>query len=232
MRDKSFFLSPAALEEQSAQRGKHQNGSRIKESGVSKQAQGSRNKQVQGSGARYKGTGDKRRDQGSRNQGNRNQQSGDRSQEKTVAVWGIPKESASPAVLVTAYRPDPERWSGDFNRRNRIPGTQYWISAFPDSGSLLRNAEWKVKGLLPVEGGGFFRIYKIGLPYSSSLSRVQDRYSRDAVEVMVKGVYGRRAFSQSLAGQYGIGKIYVFFLIKAQRSHHQIQAFDFQAIAQ
>ena len=32
-------------------------------------------------------------------------------------VWGIPKGAASPAVLVTAYRPDPERWSGDFMRR-------------------------------------------------------------------------------------------------------------------
>jgi hypothetical protein len=33
-------------------------------------------------------------------------------------VWGIPKGEASPAVLVTAYRPDPARWSGDFLRRN------------------------------------------------------------------------------------------------------------------
>lgn len=32
-------------------------------------------------------------------------------------VWGIPKGEASPAVLVTAYRPDPERWSDDFTRR-------------------------------------------------------------------------------------------------------------------
>jgi len=32
-------------------------------------------------------------------------------------VWGIPKRASSPAVLVTAYRPDPERWSGDFRRR-------------------------------------------------------------------------------------------------------------------
>jgi hypothetical protein len=33
-------------------------------------------------------------------------------------VWGIPKNKTSPAVLVTAYRPDPARWSSDFLRRN------------------------------------------------------------------------------------------------------------------
>jgi len=32
-------------------------------------------------------------------------------------VWGIPKGAKSPAVLVTAYRPDPKRWSEDFLRR-------------------------------------------------------------------------------------------------------------------
>ena len=32
-------------------------------------------------------------------------------------VWGIPKDASSPAVLVTAYRPDPARWSEDFLRR-------------------------------------------------------------------------------------------------------------------
>lgn len=32
-------------------------------------------------------------------------------------VWGIPKSASSPAVLVTAYRPDPERWTDDFRRR-------------------------------------------------------------------------------------------------------------------
>ena len=32
-------------------------------------------------------------------------------------VWGIPKGSRSPAVLVTAYRPDPAKWSSDFIRR-------------------------------------------------------------------------------------------------------------------
>jgi hypothetical protein len=34
-------------------------------------------------------------------------------------VWGIPKNASSPAVLVTAYRPDPTRWSDDFTRRKR-----------------------------------------------------------------------------------------------------------------
>ena len=32
-------------------------------------------------------------------------------------VWGIPKGANSPAVLVTAYRPDPDVWSKDFIRR-------------------------------------------------------------------------------------------------------------------
>ena len=32
-------------------------------------------------------------------------------------VWGIPKGKSSPTVLVTAYRPDPKRWSSDFLRR-------------------------------------------------------------------------------------------------------------------
>ncbi|MCD4787404.1 MAG: DUF4258 domain-containing protein [Desulfobacterales bacterium] len=32
-------------------------------------------------------------------------------------VWGIPKGAASPAVLVTAYRPDADRWTTDFLRR-------------------------------------------------------------------------------------------------------------------
>ncbi len=32
-------------------------------------------------------------------------------------VWGIPKNATLPAVIVTAYRPDPARWSEDFLRR-------------------------------------------------------------------------------------------------------------------
>jgi class 3 adenylate cyclase len=31
--------------------------------------------------------------------------------------WGIPRGQTAPAVLVTAYRPDPARWTDDFLRR-------------------------------------------------------------------------------------------------------------------
>ena len=34
-------------------------------------------------------------------------------------IRGIPKGYATPAVLVTAYRPDPARWSNGFLRRRR-----------------------------------------------------------------------------------------------------------------
>lgn len=34
-------------------------------------------------------------------------------------LWGIPLGQISPAVLVTAYRPDPLRWSEDFLRRRQ-----------------------------------------------------------------------------------------------------------------
>ena len=32
-------------------------------------------------------------------------------------VWGIPHNTFSPALVVTAYRPDPTRWTEDFLRR-------------------------------------------------------------------------------------------------------------------
>ena len=32
-------------------------------------------------------------------------------------VWGIPKGETRPAVLITAYRPDPKKWSEDFRER-------------------------------------------------------------------------------------------------------------------
>ncbi|MEW8038529.1 MAG: DUF4258 domain-containing protein [Candidatus Thiodiazotropha sp.] len=35
------------------------------------------------------------------------------------AVWGIPKGHDCPAVMVTAYRPDPERWNETFTRREQ-----------------------------------------------------------------------------------------------------------------
>lgn len=34
-------------------------------------------------------------------------------------VWGIPKGRSGPAVLVTAYRPDPRKWSSNFRKRLR-----------------------------------------------------------------------------------------------------------------
>jgi len=43
----------------------------------------------------------------------------DRTGEPIHVVWGIPKGKSSPAVLVTAYRPDPQRWEPDFIRRKQ-----------------------------------------------------------------------------------------------------------------
>ena len=34
-------------------------------------------------------------------------------------VWGIPRDHSGPAVVVTAYRPDPTRWSDDFLERRK-----------------------------------------------------------------------------------------------------------------
>lgn len=34
-------------------------------------------------------------------------------------LWGIAKGKETPAVLITAYRPKPERWSADFLKRVR-----------------------------------------------------------------------------------------------------------------
>lgn len=41
----------------------------------------------------------------------------DRNGHPIHVVWGIPKGANSPAVLVTAYRPDAKMWSDDFTRR-------------------------------------------------------------------------------------------------------------------
>lgn len=41
----------------------------------------------------------------------------DRSRRPIHVMWGVPKATGTPAVLVTAYRPTPERWSADFTRR-------------------------------------------------------------------------------------------------------------------
>lgn len=34
-------------------------------------------------------------------------------------VWGIPRDAPTPAVLVTAYRPDPDLWTENFIRRKK-----------------------------------------------------------------------------------------------------------------
>ncbi len=41
----------------------------------------------------------------------------DRARRAIHVVWGIAKVHSSPAVLVTAYRPDPTRWTNDFLER-------------------------------------------------------------------------------------------------------------------
>lgn len=41
----------------------------------------------------------------------------DRNDRPVHVVWGIPKAAPHRAVLITAYRPDPARWSDDFKRR-------------------------------------------------------------------------------------------------------------------
>ena len=43
----------------------------------------------------------------------------DRDNRPVHVVWGIPKGFASPAVLVTAYRPDPARWNESFTERRK-----------------------------------------------------------------------------------------------------------------
>jgi hypothetical protein len=43
----------------------------------------------------------------------------DSSNRPVHVMWGIPQGAPGPAVLVTAYRPDPQRWSADFTRRRR-----------------------------------------------------------------------------------------------------------------
>ena len=43
----------------------------------------------------------------------------DRNGEPIHVVWGIPKGKSSPAVLVTAYRPDSQRWESNFLRRKK-----------------------------------------------------------------------------------------------------------------
>jgi hypothetical protein len=40
-------------------------------------------------------------------------------QQPVHVVWAIPMGRSEPGVMVTAYRPDSERWSSDFLRRKR-----------------------------------------------------------------------------------------------------------------
>jgi hypothetical protein len=43
----------------------------------------------------------------------------DRAGQPIHVVWGIPKNEPSIAVLITAYRPDPEKWEHDLVRRKK-----------------------------------------------------------------------------------------------------------------
>jgi Domain of unknown function (DUF4258) len=43
----------------------------------------------------------------------------DRDGKALHVVWGLARGTAGPTVLVTAYRPDPRRWSADFLTRTR-----------------------------------------------------------------------------------------------------------------
>jgi hypothetical protein len=43
----------------------------------------------------------------------------DRNKKPVHVVWGISKGKASPAVLITAYRPDPEKWTDNYSRRKQ-----------------------------------------------------------------------------------------------------------------
>jgi uncharacterized protein DUF4258 len=39
------------------------------------------------------------------------------SRQPVHVVWGIPKNATTPAVVVTAYKPEPDMWSDDFRTR-------------------------------------------------------------------------------------------------------------------
>lgn len=41
----------------------------------------------------------------------------DKNNQAVHAVWGIPKGHDCPAVLITAYRPNPDRWNDTFTER-------------------------------------------------------------------------------------------------------------------
>ncbi len=43
----------------------------------------------------------------------------DKNSKPVHVVWGIPKNCDQPAVLITAYRPDPKLWDNKFMRRKK-----------------------------------------------------------------------------------------------------------------
>jgi hypothetical protein len=43
----------------------------------------------------------------------------DRESRPLHVVWGIPRGASSPAVLITAYRPSPDRWTKDYMERKK-----------------------------------------------------------------------------------------------------------------
>jgi len=43
----------------------------------------------------------------------------DQNRQPVHVVWGIARGKVSPAVLITAYRPDPDKWDDNFTRRKR-----------------------------------------------------------------------------------------------------------------
>ncbi len=43
----------------------------------------------------------------------------DSRQKPLHVLWGIPKNKSTPAVVITAYRPDPAKWTDDFKRRRK-----------------------------------------------------------------------------------------------------------------
>ena len=43
----------------------------------------------------------------------------DKNKKPLHIVWGIEKDTISPAVLITAYRPDPKLWENDYLTRRK-----------------------------------------------------------------------------------------------------------------
>lgn len=43
----------------------------------------------------------------------------DKSNQPIHVVWGIPAGQSSPAVVITAYRPDPMKWDETWRRRRK-----------------------------------------------------------------------------------------------------------------